>query len=450
MSGASTRNMEAALILGLVLAVASFGGTSAVSLAAVETLFFFLAAWMALKPIVPSGILRPRYFIVPVLLVAVALLQLCPLPLGWIRALRGADTSRGLHWGILSIVPYQTRSELLILLACSIAFLLAVLCAAERRRKVFLVRSIVAIGAGEAFYGLIQYLAHWQMILWYPKRYDLAEATGTYVNHNHFAGLLEMILPFAVCLALYEAEKMWSSRRRHHRWKFGANLPHVVLWLEVAVVLLTALVFSRSRMGMLAAAASLVVVIGLIVLARKTVPAAVAIAFLILSFGFAAWIGMQPAFTRFETVRREFSGPESRLSIWPGATEMIRDHPLVGTGLGTFPVAYTPFQATFLTQFVNHAHNDYLETASDLGIPAAALLFLSIVGVATCALRRFLRTASRFDRYVSLACVGSIAAILLHSLSDFNLYIPANALILATILGIAVAPVSETMAEVSA
>ncbi|HXW54721.1 MAG TPA: O-antigen ligase family protein [Candidatus Cybelea sp.] len=450
MSRASTRAAQAALISGLVLTVASFGGTNGVSLAAVETLFFVVAAWIALQPSVRPGILRPRHFAVPSLLVAVALLQLCPLPAGLTRALRGAGASGDSHWGILSIVPYQTRSELLILLACSIAFILAVLSASERRRKLFLVRSIAVLGASEACYGLIQYLTHWQMILWYPKRYDLEEATGTYVNRNHFAGLLEMILPFAVCLALYEGEKVWSTRRRRDRRRLGSNWSNVVLWLAVAVVLAAALVFSRSRMGMLAAAASLVVVVGLIALARRLAPTAVAIVFLILSFSFAAWIGVRPAFTRFETVRQEFSGPESRLSIWPGAAALIRAHPFLGTGLGTFPVAYTPFQTTFLTEFVNHAHNDYLETASDLGIPAAAVLFLSIGVVAASALRRFLVTASRFERYVSLACVGSIAAILLHSLADFNLHIPANALMLATILGIAVAPVSGATAEVAA
>jgi O-antigen ligase len=443
------RVIATALVCGLTFAVVSFGGTNVFLFSAVEILFFAVAAWTALKPTIASGILRPVHVAVPMLLILVVLLELCPLPARVMAALGRGRTSGDSHFGFLSIVPYQTRSELLILLSCSIAFILAVLTAAERRRKLFLIRSMVTLGAVEAFYGLVQYLTKWQTILWYPKKYDLEEATGTYVNRNHFAGLLEMILPFAVCFAFYQAEKVWSNRRRR-RINMGANLPALCFWLAVAIVLVAALVFSRSRMGMLAAWSSLVLVIGLIALARKTVPAAVTAVFVMLSLSLAAWIGVRPALTRFTSLGREFSGSESRLPIWFGAAELIRGHPLGGTGLGTFPTAYTPFQTTFLTQFVNHAHNDYLELASDLGIPIAAVLFLSILGVIAHALRRFLRSGSRLERYVSLACGGSIVAILLHSLTDFNLYIPANALIFAVILGIAVAPIREMSAEVSA
>jgi hypothetical protein len=73
-----------------------------------------------------------------------------------------------------------------------------------------------------------------------------------------------------------------------------------------------------------------------------------------------------------------------------------------------------------------------------------------MIGVAGHALRRFLKVSSRFERYVALASVGSIAAILLHSLADFNLYIPANALVFAAVLGIAVAPVADANPEILA
>ncbi len=115
----------------------------------------------------------------------------------------------------------------------------------------------------------------------------------------------------------------------------------------------------------------------------------------------------------------------------------------MGTGLGTFPVVYTEVQTTFLTQFVNHAHNDYLEISSDLGIPAALLLFASILYALVCAVRTFLHGEGKYTPAISLACVGSIVAILLHSLTDFNLHIPANALLFAVILGLALASSSK-------
>jgi O-antigen ligase len=116
---------------------------------------------------------------------------------------------------------------------------------------------------------------------------------------------------------------------------------------------------------------------------------------------------------------------------------LIEGHPLLGSGLGTFPVAFTAVQSTFLGKFVNHAHNDYLEIANDLGIPVAILLFASIVMLFARLARRMVSADVRFERAVALGCMGSIAAILLHSLTDFNLYIPANALLFSLVLGLA-------------
>jgi O-antigen ligase len=124
--------------------------------------------------------------------------------------------------------------------------------------------------------------------------------------------------------------------------------------------------------------------------------------------------------------------------MWRDALPLLKEHPWLGTGFGTFPIAYTGGQTAFLGQFVNHAHNDYLEIASDLGIPAALILFGSILFILAGAIRSFLSGERDFDRIVALGCVGSIVAILLHSFADFNLYIPANALLFSAILGLAV------------
>jgi O-antigen ligase len=442
---------EVSLIVGVVLAVAAFGGTEPISFAAVEILFFAVAAWLLLRSGSIAAPVRTRYFVVPALLTALALLQLCPLPAGFLSRFAGRASYTGARFSALSFAPYDSRNGLLILLACFVAFFLAYVVGQDRSRKQRLILALVALGAAEAFYGLAQYLMNVQTIFWYTKKYDLEEATGTYINRNHFAGFLEMVLPFAVCLAMYESEKL-LARRKHrtgHAKKLTVKLTSdvkvqaVILWLAVAVVLMAAIVFSRSRMGILAACASLLVVFGLKMLQRRTLPAVLGVAFVALSLCLAGWIGLRPALSRFESVGQEFSGGQSRVSMWPGTLKLIAEHPLVGTGLGTFPVVYTEVQTTFLTQFVNHAHNDYLEITSDLGIPAALLLFASIFFVLLQAVRTFLHGEGKYTPAVSLACVGSIVAILLHSLTDFNLHIPANALLFAVILGLALASTSK-------
>jgi O-antigen ligase len=202
-------------------------------------------------------------------------------------------------------------------------------------------------------------------------------------------------------------------------------------------MLFAGLIFSRSRMGIIASAASILVFFGVASLQRKT-GLLLSGVFIVLSVALAGWIGARSVVGRFENVSREYTVKnESRLSIWQGAGTLIRNHPWLGAGLGTFPIVYTEVQATFLTQFVNHAHNDYLEIASDLGIPAALCLFISILFVLARAFRDFFRKESRFERAVALGCAGSIVAILLHSLADFNLHIPANALVFSVVLGVA-------------
>ncbi len=450
---------EVSLIVGVVLAVAAFGGTEPISFAVVEILFFAVAAWLLLRSASLAVSVRARYFAVPALLTALALLQLCPLPAGFLSRFAGRASYTGARFSALSFAPYDSRNGLLILLTCFIAFFLAYIVSQDRGRKQRLIFALVALGVAEAFYGLAQYLMNVQTILWFTKKYDLEDATGTYINRNHFAGFLEMVLPFAVCLAMYEGEKL-LARRKHrsgHANKLTSKLTSdvktqaVILWLAVAVVLMAAIVFSRSRMGLLAACASLLVVFGLKMLQRKALPAVLGVAFVALSLCLAGWIGLRPALSRFESLGQEFSGDQSRLSMWPGTLKLIAEHPIVGTGLGTFPVVYTEVQTTFLTQFVNHAHNDYLEITSDLGIPAALLLFVSILLVLLHAVRAFLHGEGKYGPAVSLACVGSIVAILLHSLTDFNLHIPANALLFAVILGLALASAPKpTPAEAAA
>jgi O-antigen ligase len=401
--------------VGVFLAVLAFGGTEPTSFALVEILFFAAAAWfVATRPDVFACFPRQAgALLVPAALLTVPALQLLPLPL------------------TRTIEPYATRVHLLMLLTCAIAFYLAQLVASDPHRARGLAAALVALGVFEALYGLVQYLAGWQRIFAYVKKYDLEEATGTYINRNHFAGFLELVLPFALALAFYE-----YGRGRRDR-----GLDRSVFWLSAAVVIFAALLCSRSRMGIVAAGASLVAVFGLAALSRVhgTAGLMLAAAFAALAVGLAVWIGPEPIIGRFQNVGEEYGfAGETRLSIWRDALGLVRRHPWMGSGLGTFPIAFTSVQTTFLGKFVNHAHNDYLEITTDLGIPAALLLFVSVAAVLLRAARVCFSAAGRFERSMALACAGSIAAILVHSLADFNLYIPANALVFSLILGLAV------------
>jgi O-antigen ligase len=324
------------------------------------------------------------------------------------------------------------------------AFYLVVVVCEDRNAKKRLVYALVALGAFEAFYGLLQYLTGWQQIFAYVKKYYLEEATGTYINRNHFAGLLEMTLPFTVALALRLAGNLRRASERSEakaRQLLSAkDLLPLLFLLFLAVAMFSALVFSRSRMGIISSLSSLMAIFALAggsSLSKRT-RAVVAVVFFLGVVGMVLWVGSDPVVTRFETLGHEYNETgQNRISIWRDTLTLIRQHPLLGTGLGTFSVAYTSVQSTFPNLLVDHAHCDYLEVVSELGLPGGILVSASISWILAGAIRRYRRTEDRFEAAVCLGCIGSIAAILVHSLADFNLYIPANALVFTVTLALA-------------
>ena len=439
------RLLEAGLILAVCVAVLAFGGTASSFFAITQVIIFGLGVVFLLT----RQFSRDTSFHIPIacplLLVALVLLQLCPLPVSLAPMFgRARDELPSGSYFTISMERYQTVSHLLLLVTYLTAFFLTLFLCRDRNAKKRLIFALVSLGAFEALYGLIQYLTGWQQIFAYVKKYYLEEATGTYINRNHFAGFLEMILPFVIVLALrwtYLLSKNTSGRAGTFRKLVSrTELVSVVFWLFLAIVILAALVLSRSRMGIISALVSLVAILALA--GTSTVGprarAAVAAVSFIGVLGLVVWIGSDPVMSRFETLGQEYNlSGQSRVSIWHDTLGLIRQHPFLGTGLGSFFVAYTSVQTAFLNLLVEHAHCDYLEVATELGLPGAILVFGSIFWVLAQSARRYGKLEERFDKAVSLACIGSIGAILVHSLADFNLYIPANALLFTMILAMA-------------
>jgi O-antigen ligase len=126
---------------------------------------------------------------------------------------------------------------------------------------------------------------------------------------------------------------------------------------------------------------------------------------------------------------------EGRISIWKDTLHLVRDYPLTGAGLGTFGLAFRHYQTDLVNLYVDHAHNDYLEFAADTGLLGVALLFLPILYLFFKMIVSFLVDPRRYRPAVTLGCIGSTLGMLIHSATDFNLQIPANALIFAVVLG---------------
>ena len=237
--------------------------------------------------------------------------------------------------------------------------------------------------------------------------------------------------------------QMWMDGRRRHRslpgpagW--GAAGIQSLLYLFLVLLFLIALVFSRSRGGILAGAFTVfaVAVLAQFRTRRKAWLVGLSI-FLLITVAYGLWIGLDPILGRFEQLgEAHYLQFEGRLTFWKDSMGLIREYPLTGIGLGDFGIAFQRFQTSWLTFFVDHAHNDYVEFAVETGLVGAAMLFLPILYLLGKMIVSFLKDSRRYRPAIVLGCIGSTLAILLHSITDFNLQIPSNALVFSIVLGI--------------
>jgi len=388
-------------------------------------------------------------------IVGVPLLQLVPLPAGLTALVsphRGAFAVQLLSpfspppaYLALSLNPHATQVALCKLIAYALAFLIAQRLAIHGRGSILL-RTLVIVGLFEACYGLVQYLAGWQYIFTYRKVFYTDEATGTYINRNHFAGLLEMVLPFVLAGALFRRPQRaeLGVKRKLLAAISSENSFKLLSQAMFFAVLCLALFFSRSRMGIAAAFAGLLLV-GVLSYLRQRTRSVVWLLLLLLLIPacYAFWIGTDAVISRFEDLNHAGAMEQSRLPVWRDTLRAVRDFKWVGTGLGTYESVFGRYQTNLLDYRYEHAHSDYLEFAMELGVPAALLLFGGLWALLAGAARAAVVGNDREGQVLAAGCAGALVAILLHAISDFNLQIPANALLFCWIAGTATARAAQ-------
>jgi O-antigen ligase len=166
-----------------------------------------------------------------------------------------------------------------------------------------------------------------------------------------------------------------------------------------------------------------------------------AVAFVLLGIAVIGWLGATRVVGRFlPSPQAGEAALPRRWTMFKGASRVFLAHPLTGTGLGTLVVVFPKYERDYDGKLVDHAHNDYIETLADLGIPGG-LLGLGFLWVlfrkGTAALES---EQSHFSFAFHAAALTACAGLLFHNLVDFNFQIPSNALIFLIQAGLAVAP----------
>jgi O-antigen ligase len=261
-------------------------------------------------------------------------------------------------------------------------------------------------------------------------------ANGSYTNRDHFAGFLEMVLPITAICGL--------SILRHPKTRSELSaLPALAAcaWWAISALLLLAIVYSFSRMGFLVALSALffVAVLGLGPQFPSRMWRRSAFA-LIGAIVLLAPLIITPTqlIERFAAISStEKVSADTRVLLWEETLPLISEFRLFGTGLGGFESSFLKYQATANSYRVEFAHNDYLQYIAELGFVGAALLAAIAIGIVAQILNGILKLVDEDRRLVVVGCAGSLLAMLMHSLVDFNTRIPANAMTLVWIAAVA-------------
>ena len=379
-----------------------------------------------------------------ILLVAIQLwvaLQLVPLPALWVEFLspRAVEWHLDRAWITLSLDPQYGKYYLVRGAAYTVAFFLTLALVNSEDRLRMLLQTLVFSGTFQAVYGSFMVLSGLELGFFVEKYAGQGVATGTFVNRNHLAGYLVMCLAAGTALMMSQlaSGSSGSWRERTRNWLRLLLSPRIRLRIFLAVMVI-ALVLTRSRTGNLAFFASLALAGGLaLYTGRRFSPrlaALLASLFLVDMVILGRWFGFDKVLRRLEE-----TNPAGEGRVWSNeyALDYLADFPLTGSGAGSFYGIFPNYQGSEFSAFHQHAHNDYLEFAVELGIPALVLLagVVCLAFSSALAVQRKRRTA--IYRGGGFAVTMTIFWVMIHSATDFNLQIPANALTFVTLLAVA-------------
>lgn len=358
----------------------------------------------------------------------------------------GPTAAAGQNWRSLALAPQFASAALLKLLAYG-ALLLAVAyypcgvggdeAAAGRRFVSRCVLALCAVACAYAILGIVEQLTWNGQILWLlvPRDWNgpnpaLHRARGPFVDPDHFGTFLVMLAP--LLLAGLSSPTLLVGERQARRLR--------PLFALGALAMVLALVMTLSRGSWLAAIVATAVFVQLFsdrlssrwrwTIAALTVAGGAGLSLLLMSSGGAWGVASQ------RMAPHSFGAAlQERVQVWRASLELWRAYPLFGVGLGGWREIFPHFQYPPRPLLAaREAHNDYLEWLCDTG-----LLGLALGGWWLWRLRRLLRPAQPVRSFAPLfaALLAGCAAVAVQEWFDFGLQIPANALILAIVLGLA-------------
>jgi len=341
----------------------------------------------------------------------------------------------------LSADPFESWIFAMRLLALTLAGVIAVRFTHGSLRLVILVSAIIFIAIASAAFGIVRLtMQHADGFVLSSLR--MGGGFAQFINRNHFAFIIEPAMGLLVALTLLRAGS--GSRK--------------LFYVSAIILLWAALVMSRSRGGVIAVTAEMILAASIFLYARKSrvtteknwtrrarsvATTAIAVAAILLIIATTMiWLGGDQLSTGVETATTEITTDASdthegarRRDIWRATMRLARAHPIAGAGLGGYWAEIPVYHDASGVLTPQQAHSDYLELLASGGLIGAAI-FVWFVFALVQQCRQALQTFTGFQRIVALGSIIGISGIAVHSLIEFGLHITANALAFVILLAV--------------
>ena len=336
-------------------------------------------------------------------------------------------------WGVaalqlaagITVYPFQTRIELLKYTALLALFFL---CAQSYRKLEHwhgFVWFLLILGFAVSVFAILQHFTFNGKLYWVREIQFGGIPFGPYVNRNHFAGLVELLIPPGLAILILRAERR-------------DQLPLVALFTLFPI---GALFLSASRGGIISFLGEIGLLAFLILFRRREGrELAAAGLVVVLAIAFVSWLGIGRALERFASYKTLEVSEGRRIEMLQGTWRIFLDHPIAGTGLGTLQKVFPLYETIYDGLIVNHSHNDYAEVLAETGVIGglcglAFLVLLAWTGWENIVAEKELMNLA-YHAGALVACFG----LLIHATVDFNFHIPSNALVFLLQAALATSP----------
>ncbi|MBT3137049.1 O-antigen ligase family protein [Alteromonas sp. ALT199] len=377
------------------------------------------------------------------------LINIVPLPFSLVEALRperinfllneNAQSMESLssQWLPLSFDVGQSDVIFFKSLAYCFLFFITLTLVNTGKRLRYILIVVSAAGVFQAIYGSLEVLSGLQYSLVFKLPVSHI-ATGSFVYKNHYANFLLLCLSAAIGYMIASLRvRSGSSPRERLRRIVRFWLSNKVLFRIGIIIMVIALVMSRSRMGNSAffIAMTITATLGLIYFKpRQKSYVVLFISMLVIDILIVSSLfGLKQVQQRIEQTNLT---QESRDEVVTDALPLLSQYGVIGTGGGTFYTVYPQVQSESIQHFYDHAHNEYLQFAIEFGIVGAAIIAMLVLLCAKSALSAMQNRRHPLPRGTAFAAVMAVIGMALHSTVDFPLQAPANTAIFIILLAL--------------